>query len=168
MKQIKLFILPFILLGSLVLTTSAVVMPEKKSNGIDKERLAKAELLIQSAISDGSDISYKEMLKIGKVVKGSKLSFKQRMVVKTFRKKISTAMITANAKGSGGKSQLIALLLCIFVGVFGIHRFYLGYIWQGVVQLLTLGGLGIWTLIDLIRIITGDLKPKDDDYETEL
>jgi TM2 domain len=168
MKQIKLFILPFILLGGLVLTTSAVVIPEKKSNGIDKDRLAKAELLIQSSIADGSDISYKEMLKIGKVVKGSKLSFKQRLVLKTFRKRISTAMISANAKGSGGKSQLIALLLCIFVGFIGVHRFYLGYIWQGVVQLLTLGGLGIWTLIDLIRIITGDLKPKDGDYETEL
>jgi TM2 domain-containing membrane protein YozV len=168
MKQIKLFILPFILLGGLVLTTSAVVIPEKKSNGIDKDRLAKAELLIQSSIADGSDISYKEMLKIGKVVKGSKLSFKQRLVLKTFRKKISTAMISANAKGSSGKSQLIALLLCIFVGVLGIHRFYLGYTWQGIVQLLTLGVFGIWTLIDLIRIITGDLKPKDGDYETEL
>jgi hypothetical protein len=72
------------------------------------------------------------------------------------------------APASGGKSQLIALLLVIFVGTLGIHRFYLGYIWQGVVQLLTAGGCGIWALIDLIRIITGDLKPKDDEYETKL
>lgn len=68
----------------------------------------------------------------------------------------------------GGKSQLIALLLCIFVGGIGIHRFYLGYIWQGVVQLLTLGGCGIWALIDLIRIITGDLQPKDGSYDQTL
>ncbi|MEY4926247.1 MAG: hypothetical protein RI894_683, partial [Bacteroidota bacterium] len=46
----------------------------------------------------------------------------------------------------GGKSQLIALILCLLVGIIGIHRFYLGYIWQGVVQLLTAGVFGIWTL----------------------
>lgn len=68
----------------------------------------------------------------------------------------------------GGKSQLIALLICFFVGGIGIHRFYLGYTWQGVVQLLTLGGCGIWALIDLIRIITGDLKPKNGEYTDKL
>jgi hypothetical protein len=70
--------------------------------------------------------------------------------------------------GGGGKSQLVALLLAIFVGCIGIHRFYLGYTWQGVVQLLTLGGCGIWAFIDLIRIITGDLEPKNGPYEETL
>jgi hypothetical protein len=74
---------------------------------------------------------------------------------------------TSPAAG-GEKSQLIALLLVIFVGGLGIHRFYLGYTWQGVVQLLTLGGCGIWALIDLIRIITGDLKPKNGEYKDKL
>ena len=58
------------------------------------------------------------------------------------------------------KAKVIALILCLVVGGIGIHRFYLGYTWQGIVQLLTLGGCGIWALIDLIRIITGDLQPK--------
>jgi len=81
----------------------------------------------------------------------------------------NTAVYTSPAvDGSGGKSQVIALILVFFVGVLGIHRFYLGYTWQGVVQLLTAGGCGIWALIDLIRIITGDLKPKDRDYTTKL
>lgn len=71
-------------------------------------------------------------------------------------------------KRAGGKSQLVALLLVILVGALGIHRFYLGYTWQGVVQLLTLGGCGIWALIDLIRIITGDLQPKDGSYDQTL
>ena len=62
---------------------------------------------------------------------------------------------------AGSKSQLVALLLVIFVGGLGIHRFYLGYTTIGIIQLLTLGGCGIWALIDLIRIITGDLKPAD-------
>lgn len=69
---------------------------------------------------------------------------------------------------SSGKSQVIALLLVAFVGGLGIHRFYLGYTWQGVVQLLTLGGCGVWALIDLIRIITGDLKPKNGNYSKTL
>ena len=68
----------------------------------------------------------------------------------------------------GGKSQLVALLLAFFVGVLGIHRFYLGHTGIGIVQLLTAGGFGIWALIDLILIITGDLKPKNGDYEKTL
>lgn len=70
----------------------------------------------------------------------------------------------AHKPGGSGKSQIIALLLCFFLGGIGIHRFYLGYTWQGVVQLLTAGGCGIWALIDFIRIITGDLGPKDGKY----
>lgn len=75
---------------------------------------------------------------------------------------------TSPATSTSGKSQLIALLLVLFVGGIGIHRFYLGYTWQGVVQLLTLGGCGIWALIDLIRIITGDLQPKNGPYSSTL
>jgi TM2 domain-containing membrane protein YozV len=71
-------------------------------------------------------------------------------------------------ESAGGKSQLVALLLCFFLGGIGIHRFYLGYTWQGVVQLLTLGGCGIWALIDFIRIIIGDLQPKDGTYDKTL
>ena len=65
---------------------------------------------------------------------------------------------------SGGKSQIVAFILCLVIGGLGIHRFYLGYTWQGVVQLLTGGGCGIWALIDLIRIATGDLGPKNGRY----
>jgi len=68
----------------------------------------------------------------------------------------------------GGNSQLAALLICFFVGGIGIHRFYLGYTWQGVVQLLTLGGCGVWSLIDFIRICIGDLKPNGGEYDKKL
>jgi hypothetical protein len=68
----------------------------------------------------------------------------------------------------GGKSQILALILCIVVGAIGIHRFYLGYIGIGIIQLLTAGGCGIWALIDLIRIITGDLQPKGGSYTDTL
>jgi TM2 domain-containing membrane protein YozV len=67
------------------------------------------------------------------------------------------------AKG-GDKSWIAAFLLCWFLGGLGIHRFYLGYTWQGVVQLLTVGGLGVWWLIDFIRIIMKTLKPNGGEY----
>ena len=72
------------------------------------------------------------------------------------------------APAAEGKSQIIALVLVLLVGVLGIHRFYLGYTGIGIAQLLTLGGCGIWALIDLIRIITGDLKPNGGDYTEKL
>ena len=59
------------------------------------------------------------------------------------------------------KSKLTAILLSIFTGGLGIDRFYLGYTGSGIAKLLTAGGLGIWSLIDLIMICTGSLRPAD-------
>jgi len=52
-------------------------------------------------------------------------------------------------------SRLAALLLCLFLGGLGVHRFYVGKVGTGVAMIFTLGGLGIWALIDLIMIIVG-------------
>lgn len=59
------------------------------------------------------------------------------------------------------KRILPAFLLCFFLGVFGAHRFYVGKVGTGILQLLTIGGLGIWTLIDLIMIIVGAFTDKN-------
>jgi TM2 domain-containing membrane protein YozV len=59
------------------------------------------------------------------------------------------------------KSRLAALLLCIFVGWLGVHRFYVGKIGTGILQLITAGGLGVWMLVDLILIVVGSFKDND-------
>ena len=59
------------------------------------------------------------------------------------------------------KEWLVTLLLSLFLGSIGVHRFYVGKIGTGILQLITLGGCGVWTLIDIIMIITGNFKDKD-------
>ena len=94
---------------------------------------------------------------------------KQKETVSTLQSIENDALnnyeLASSAQGSANnKSQTTALILAIIVGWVGVHRYYLGYIWQGVVQTLTLGVWGIWTLIDIIRIATGDLQPKSGPY----
>ena len=55
--------------------------------------------------------------------------------------------------GTSEKSFVTTLILAIVVGFLGVHRFYVGKTWTGIIQLLTVGGLGIWSFIDIIMII---------------
>lgn len=69
-------------------------------------------------------------------------------------------MTSITAAPTQQKSFVAALLLCLFLGSIGVHRFYVGKVGTGILQIVTLGGLGIWVLIDLIMIIVGSFKDK--------
>lgn len=69
-----------------------------------------------------------------------------------------TKSIEKSEKLPGQKDWLTALLLSIFLGQLGVDRFYLGHVGLGIVKLLTVGGCGIWWLIDVILIAGNNLK----------
>ncbi|NBX88388.1 MAG: TM2 domain-containing protein [Bacteroidetes bacterium] len=135
--------------------------PYATSNNVDVPSLSRLNQSIAELKSTSSFI--KRPIKIGKIQKNRSKSNPE--VPK--EKKIEPIFGTA-------KSQIVALLLCLFLGYFGIHRFYLGYPLEGLIQLLILGTaikfrlmrffVLLWVLIDLIRIFLGDLQPRNGSY----
>ena len=59
------------------------------------------------------------------------------------------------------RSRTVAFLLAFFLGVFGAHRFYVGKTGTAILQLCTLGGLGVWWLIDLIIVASGSFRDSE-------
>ncbi|MEM1325044.1 MAG: TM2 domain-containing protein [Bacteroidota bacterium] len=89
------------------------------------------------------------------------LSDKEARFLKKVNRKIEKA---ERAAAKGDKSWIAALLLSWFLGVLGVDRFYLGYTGLGILKLLTLGGFGVWAIIDFILIAVRSLQPKYGEY----
>ena len=62
---------------------------------------------------------------------------------------------------ASSKTKMTTLLLCVFLGGLGVHRFYVGKTGTGIIWLLTAGCCGIGTIYDLIMIIMGKFTDKD-------
>jgi TM2 domain-containing membrane protein YozV len=67
-------------------------------------------------------------------------------------------IVPAASSPPSERRLLPALLLCLVIGLFGAHRFYAGRTASGILQLLTVGGFGIWWLADLILLATGQFR----------
>lgn len=59
------------------------------------------------------------------------------------------------------KSKLVTMLLCWFFGTLGVHRFYLGKVWTGILYLFTAGLCGVGTVIDMILLLLNATKDKE-------
>ncbi len=104
--------------------------------------------------SQGAVVTNEEIPIVPEEAQVVKQNFVQKMVSKIIPQKVLA-----------GENWFMALLLCFFLGYLGIHRFYLGYTTIGIVQLLTVGVLGIWSTIDFFLILFRVLKPKGGDYK---
>ena len=68
--------------------------------------------------------------------------------------------------GDVNTDWLITIILAVIVGYLGIHRFYNGKIGTGILMLITVGGFGIWTIVDIVLIALGRFTDKNGNYIT--
>ena len=69
---------------------------------------------------------------------------------------------TELAPPASPKSRGVATVLAAVLGPFGAHRFYVGKPESGALMLLSLGGLGIWWLYDLVLVASGSFRDAQD------
>jgi len=154
---------------------------EKTNNTIAKNNLEKIssnkDLLIASKEIKSIPLVYStpevtalsnkidEVLSTNKTSKNKKVKLSEireiKKEVKNLKKVLKNeSKIKSKTKSQGpGTDKTIAIVLCCLLGGLGIHRFYLGYYGMGVLYLLTGGLCGIGVIIDLIKLINGDLQP---------
>ena len=70
-------------------------------------------------------------------------------------------MVDASGRPASPKSRLAALLLILLIGL-GLHRFYVGKWGTGILYIVTLAGLGVWFIVDLVLILIGSFTDKQD------
>ena len=87
----------------------------------------------------------------------SQIAYSSFPVTKELNKANNEIILNNNQIEFGPDIDWTAFNLCLFGGYLGLHRFYLGHNGIAYLQLMTAGGLGIWWISDLIKIVTGKL-----------
>ena len=72
----------------------------------------------------------------------------------------SVPQFTYETYRSAGHRFIVTWLFALLLGYWGVDRFYLGKIGTGILKLVTLGGLGVWVLVDLLLVLTGAQRDK--------
>lgn len=147
--------------------TGIVAVPTKNSSTVALPSSNNTE--IHSAVMPSTTFAGTKKANVSKNV--TPVTYKNSVKNSIQDNEMHTAVVAAapdavaSTKGGGScKNWVVALVLCALLGDIGIHRFYLGYIGLGVLELLTAGCCGVLTLIDFIRILMKTLKPKDGSY----
>lgn len=68
--------------------------------------------------------------------------------------------VTIKSQDNKQRHFLAVFFLSFMWGMFGVDRFYLGKVGTGILKLITFGGLGLWTIIDLVLIMSGAMRDK--------
>lgn len=123
---------------------------------VNKESNLKTKPVTNAALKDLNNIEKTESFK--------ELNFIEKIAVKKAIKPIQKMVKENKSSTNYTETKLtdseffVALLLLVFLGALGIHRFYLGYPLYGLLMLFTAGGCGILLLIDLVLLLTGGIK----------
>lgn len=74
---------------------------------------------------------------------------------------VTSSQSAEGAEEVSNKKWSMVLILCILLGLIGFHRFYVGKGGTAILMLLTFGGFGIWTLVDLVIIALNEFTDED-------
>jgi len=165
------------LLAVLLATGTAMAAFAAPAAPVNPEQIRVDPALAAMFAEDGKQITTADFLELTpkkvREATGKRLGLKNSITLKIAQKAIKKQMKQEAKTGvatGAAKSQIVALVLAIVLGGLRVHRFYLGYVGIGIAQIallltsfLIVPGIALfaWVLIDIIRIATGSLGPKD-------
>jgi len=137
---------------------------EKVQIALNNKKMLQAEEMIREFVEEHPvNLNAQQILTQVQVARSEHTASMQRAAEKNaeLRTRLSASGYGGDESGRrrdmiSRKSIIAALVLCLLLGSIGAHRFYAGKTGSGILMMLTFGLLGIWTLVDLVVIATGN------------